>query len=227
MKILVIDNAIDLGFWGGSDFRRYARLIPEATWFVRRAPEADLPADPSDFDRIIVSGSRTSILDQAHWIDQLSGFLKRAIENSQPVLGVCYGHQLIARAYGGMESVGRSKTPEFGWTEIVQTEKNELFDGLPDRFYSFSSHFDEVQRLPSGFVPFAKSDRCGIQAYRLKDKPTYGIQFHPEKDLQSAERIFVEMDKHDKKPPLFHRKESRKLYRPEVAEVILRNFLRA
>lgn len=192
MKILVIDNTIDPTSWGSRELVRFGALIPGASVFVRRAPEGDLPSSPAGFDRVIVSGSKTAATEDAPWISRLHEFILRTIDSGKPFLGVCYGHQSLVRALGGKETVQRAAVPEFGWTQIEIVETSPLFKGLGSAFYSFSSHFDEVCRLPNGMRRLAQSEACGIQACQIEDQPVFGIQFHPEKNLQEAELTLLE-----------------------------------
>src|SRR4051794_3821352 len=121
MKILIIDNNIDRDCWGSSDLRRMVRAAWVSTSYVsyvRRAPQDDLPKDLSSFDRIIVSGSKTSVLEEAPWIERLIEFIKKAIELRKPYLGICYGHQLLVRAVSDKTTLAKAKNPEIGWTKI-------------------------------------------------------------------------------------------------------------
>src|SRR5688500_2745913 len=115
MKVLIIDNNIDQDCWGSQDIRRLATLASGATVYVRRAPQGDLPPSPKGFDRIIVSGSKTSILDDSAWVGDLIEFVKKAVNYHKPYLGICYGHQILARALGGKELVRQASEAEFGW----------------------------------------------------------------------------------------------------------------
>jgi GMP synthase-like glutamine amidotransferase len=225
MKVLIIDNTRDADSWGSADLRSFVTKSPDRTAFVRRAPDEDLPTSVRDYDRIILSGSRTSCREEGAWISKLDRLLQEAIRESRPILGVCYGHQALNRALGGREVLRRAPKGEFGWTEIEVLERAPLFEGLPDRFWSFSSHFEEVAELPKGMRLLAKSAECGIQACRLEDLPIYGIQFHPEKDRASTEKSIASWKKDERKDFILHPTASAKYYNGNVGERIFGNFL--
>lgn len=225
MRLLVIDNTLDPTSWGSSDLARFGRLVPGTTVFVRRAPHEDLPESPRSFDRIIVSGSRTSCLEDAPWIAGLHDFVRRAIDEGKPYLGVCYGHQTLIRALGEKSQVRKAARPEYGWTRIELLERSRLFEGLPGEFHTFSSHQEEVSRLPAGMTLLARSEDCPIQACELADKPVFGIQFHPERDAEGADRSFREWKKKGEKQ-LLHPSRTSELYDAKVGETIFGNFLR-
>lgn len=225
MKILVIDNTIDQTSWGSRELVRFGRLFPGASVYVRRAPEGDLPRSPTGFDRVIVSGSKTAATEDAPWISSLHDFILRTIDSGKPFLGVCYGHQSLVRALGGKETVRRAAIPEFGWTQIEVLNPSPLFEGLDSQFYSFSSHFDEVCRLPKGMKRLAQSEVCEVQACQLEDQPVFGIQFHPEKNLEEAELALLERKKKGIPKTLLHPDRGQELYRPQVGELLFRNFL--
>ena len=227
MKILIIDCNIEPDSWGAADLVRLAQVQAGATVWVRRAPQEDLPSQIHGFDRLIVSGSKTAATDSSPWIEQLLALIRQSVGYRIPFLGVCFGHQMMARALGGLESVGKAATPEFGWVEIKTTASSPLFDQVPSKFHSFAAHFDEVGRLPSGFKVLAESEACAVQACQFQDLPTYGIQFHPEKGLLSAEKILLEKDKTKEPPFLINRDQGQFLYREEIAQQIFGNFLRS
>jgi len=230
MRVLVIDNNIDPDSWGSPDLRRMVRECSNATIYCRRAPHEDLPLRAAEFDKIIVSGSKTSALDDAPWISALHGFMREAINEGKALLGICYGHQSLIRALGpeqnqGREFVRRAARAEFGWTLIRCTESTPLLAGLPGQFYSFSSHFDEVAQLPPGMSRFACSQDCEIQACQLKGRPVFGVQFHPEKDLNGAIRTLAYRKKVGTPETLLHPERSEELYDSKVGETLFRNFL--
>jgi GMP synthase (glutamine-hydrolysing) len=226
MRILIIDNTIDPTSWGSHELVRFGKLIPEATVHVRRAPHDDLPQSPIGYDRIIVSGSRTSAMDDAPWIERLHDFIRRSVDAKKPFLGVCYGHQSLARALGGRENVRLAAEAEYGWTRIELLADSPLTQGLNKEFYSFSAHFDEVSALPSGMKRLARSQDCEIQACQVEGYPAFGIQFHPEKNIQDAKKTFEERRKKGTPKRLLHPNESEKLYQPQLGETLFQNFFR-
>ena len=225
MKILIIDNNIDRDCWGSQDLVRLAASDAAHTVHVRRAPHQDLPKNPSPFDRIIISGSKTSALEDAPWIDLLLEFIRKVIKQRKPYLGICYGHQALVRAIGGKDSVRKGQTPEFGWTSIQIEQPSSLFRGLPRSFFSFSAHFEEVGKLPAGMTSLAHSKDCGIHACQLESLPIFGIQFHPEKNQTEAETILKERKKLKTPAQLLNASRTQELYNPEIGKTIFRNFL--
>lgn len=228
MKILIVDNTIDQESWGSKELRTLSHLANGAgiQVEVRRAPHSDLPQSPRGYDRIILSGSKTSALEDAPWIGALHEFVSQTLREQIPYLGVCYGHQTLARVLGGNHSCRKAATPEFGWTEIRVLNSSSLMLGLPEKFYSFSSHFEEVGEAPQSLNVLASSDACAIQAFQLEKRPVFGIQFHPEKDLEAARQVFAHRKKLGTPKTLLHPERSEELYNPKVGETIFRNFLK-
>ena len=112
---------------------------------------------------------------------------------TEPILGVCGGHQQIALAYGAqvdlMERIGPGEgydgaRRERGFFE-VETDGTGLFENLPRKIVVWHSHCDEVKELPADFRLTASNPTCSIQAMQHKSRPVFGVQFHPE--LFSAE----------------------------------------
>jgi len=226
MKVLIIDNNIDRDCWGSENLQRFVRRIQEANITVRRAPHGDLPKSPREFERIIVSGSKTSAIDPSPWVGFLDDFIRQTVEAGIPYLGVCYGHQSLVRAIAGENHVRNASCPEYGWTEIEVTESSAIFRDLPQKFYSYSTHSDEVISLPSTFRKKAHSKRCGIQACELVGKPAFGIQFHPEKDLEEGSKSLRDVLGKKPKDAIFNPTRGGDLYSSEVGDKIFGNFLR-
>ncbi len=95
-----------------------------------------------------------------------------------PILGICLGHQLIAKVFGG--EVGKGKVGGYAEVKIKVVEEDEIFEGIPKEFRAWASHMDEVKKLPKDFKLLAKSEICEIEAMRHRSKPIYGVQWHPE-----------------------------------------------
>ena len=95
-----------------------------------------------------------------------------------PVLGICYGMQLMCQTLGGKVEHGKER--EYGKTEIEVAEKSRLFVGLPEKSTVWMSHGDLVAKLPNGFKAAAKSANCPFAAICNEERSLYALQFHPE-----------------------------------------------
>jgi GMP synthase (glutamine-hydrolysing) len=96
-----------------------------------------------------------------------------------PLLGICYGYQLMVKAHGG--DVGRTEKREYGRSSVRVVEGGGLFDGLgADQLVCWMSHSDSATRIPSSMRVLASSDGSPYAAVRLSGAPQYGVQFHPE-----------------------------------------------
>ncbi|RLJ01353.1 MAG: GMP synthase [Candidatus Aenigmatarchaeota archaeon] len=99
-------------------------------------------------------------------------------ESKVPVLGICFGHQVISRAFGvGLFNLGEKVEGE---REMRVVKKDPIFDGLDRSFKAFESHKWGVERVPPGFSLLASSDHCRVEAIKHRRRPIYGVQFHPE-----------------------------------------------
>lgn len=163
-----------------------------AGWFAERlAPAAVVATDAvlagalpdlGDVHGVVVTGSLASVTAPEPWMDALGGWLVAAAERV-PVLGVCFGHQLLARALGGR--VERNpRGPEAGTREVTLTpagRADPLFAGLPARLAVQESHSDHVPSLPPGAVLLATNAHAPVQAFAHGPR-IRAVQFHPEFD---------------------------------------------
>ncbi len=95
-----------------------------------------------------------------------------------PVLGLCYGMQLMAQSLGG--NVAKADTKEFGKTQTHFETDSLLFKGLPKEAITWMSHVDFVEKLPQGFEKIAYTDNCPVAAMQHVEKKFYAMQYHPE-----------------------------------------------
>lgn len=123
---------------------------------------------------IIFSGGPMSVFDKDSFsVDP------EILELGIPILGICYGMQLMAKNLGG--SVKPAKTREYGGTEITITDqKSKLFENLKGQEKVWMSHGDLVETVPEGFQVTATNDHCPIAAMENLDKNFHAVQFHPE-----------------------------------------------
>lgn len=104
-----------------------------------------------------------------------------ALEADIPILGVCFGHQIIGNMHGGMVSNDREQS-KMGAYEVVLTEAGKsdaLFSALPERFFAQYAHKDSVTNMPDGATLLASSPLCRFSALKY-GKRVYTVQFHPE-----------------------------------------------
>ncbi len=122
---------------------------------------------------IVLSGGPYSVYqDAAPSVDT------SLLRSGKPILGLCYGHQLIAHGLGGDVSGG--KAGEYGFAEIEITHQSPIFRGIESPQIAWMSHGDEVTKLPKGFVSLASTQGCPNAAMAHTRLPIYGLQFHPE-----------------------------------------------
>ncbi|MCG8518169.1 MAG: glutamine amidotransferase [Pseudomonadales bacterium] len=166
-----------------SDFEDWfiAGLSPELELTVINVTEDQDPGQIDDWDGIVVTGSPAMVSERAPWSERTARWLAQAVAQDKPVLGVCYGHQLLAHALGG--EVGyHPGGRESGTFEVRLNEAGEadpLLGSLPRAFPAQLTHLQSVLSLPTGATLLASSDHEPHQAFRVGDR-AWGVQFHPE-----------------------------------------------
>ena len=170
VKIYVVDNG---GQWTHREWRtlKYldvdTKIIPNETSYNKIISQK--------IDGLVLSGGAPRIGLEDN-LGNCSEYLHKA---DFPILGICAGHQFIARYYGGQ--VKPSKIPEFGKVELTLFKKKDsLLKDVPKKSIVWESHNDEVILIPNNFIHLGKSDNCKIQIIKHKNKTIYGLQFHPE-----------------------------------------------
>ncbi|HID72286.1 MAG TPA: GMP synthase subunit A [Thermoplasmata archaeon] len=177
MKILVVDNG---GQWTHREWRMLRYLNIETEIIPNTTPVEKIHADG-----LILSGGAPRISTDIPKLGNTADYLEEEI----PVLALCVAHQFLAIYFGG--KAGPAKVPEYGKTEITITKKDDIFKDIPEKIVVWESHNDEITLLPSCFEPLAHSEYCAFQAIKHKEKPFYGLQFHPEvEDTQFGEKMF-------------------------------------
>ncbi|MEA4881127.1 MAG: glutamine-hydrolyzing GMP synthase [Synergistaceae bacterium] len=122
---------------------------------------------------IIISGGPMSVSDE-----DAPSVPEGLFSLGVPVLGVCYGMQLITRMRGGRVTSGKAR--EYGRTEISVSGKSPLFEGIPSSFEVWMSHADHIEELAPGFTPLAETSGGVPAAMEDAEKGIWGLQFHPE-----------------------------------------------
>jgi GMP synthase (glutamine-hydrolysing) len=137
-----------------------------------------LPVAPDADALIVFGGEQSATDDHTHpYLPDLARLMAAYTDADKPVLGICLGSQLLARAYGAENHLGRA--PEFGWVDVTLTEAGRadpVLSQVPDTFPIFQWHSDTFT-LPEGAIHLAQSPTARHQAFRI-GRATYGTQFH-------------------------------------------------
>ena len=174
----VIDNG---GQWTHREWRMLLYLGVETQILPNNTPVEEL----RELDGLILSGGAARV--------GLTGKLGNCADYLSldvPILGICAGHQFMARHYGG--DAGEAPKPEFGAATIsLVGDGGPLFQGTPSEQTVWESHNDEVTVTPPGFIEVAQSESCRVQAMQNEDLNRFGLQFHPEvNDTEFGSNIF-------------------------------------
>jgi len=151
------------------EFNVYSEIVPSDITFE----ELKAIREKLSVKGLVFSGGPSSVYEQdAATVDPL------ILDIGVPVLGLCYGHQLIAHLSGGKVKQGTKK--EYGITYVTITKPVGVLEGLNRKEKVWMSHGDTVQELADDYETLAYTENCPVAAFRHKDKPIYGLQWHPE-----------------------------------------------
>ena len=177
-----------------ASFRARARLDAHqlvATNVLREPLDASLL---DDADALFIGGAGAySVTETFGWTQPLVDLCQAAVDRGVPLFGSCWGHQFVARAFGGTV-IADSARSEMGTHAVRLTgagRADALFGTLPDTFGTQMGHHDRVAELPPGAVELAENDANPFQAFRLAGAPVYGTQFHTELDEQTERSRLV------------------------------------
>ena len=164
-KILILD-------FGSQVTQLIARRIREAQVYCEIHPFNHIPEIDESVKGIILSGSPCSVRDEDSPRVDLSLF------GSLPILGICYGAQLLAHQGGG--SVQASGHREYGRAHMTSVKESPLLKGLSATGQVWMSHGDTIMELPSEYELIGSTETVRVAAFAHVSKPIFGIQFHPE-----------------------------------------------
>ncbi len=175
MRVTLVENTAVThhGLVGVALHERAALVDIHRPWTGQPLP------DVAESDALVVFGGEQSATeDDIHpYLPHLGDLMAAYTAADKPVLGICLGSQILARAFGAENHLDTA--PEFGWVDVGLTEDGRadpVFSALPDRFPIFQWHSDTFT-LPQGAIHLAKSPTAAQQAFRI-GRATYGTQFH-------------------------------------------------
>ncbi len=131
---------------------------------------------------VVVTGSSAMVSHRLPWSERTAGWLADAVDAGTPVLGICYGHQLLAHALGGVVGPnphGREIGTVTG-NVLPAAADDPLLGGVGPRFEIQATHVESVLTLPPRATTLATSGRDDHFAFRVDGRPAWGVQFHPE-----------------------------------------------
>ncbi len=152
---------------------------------VTRTYKGEALPDPIQLSGVVITGSHAMVTDQEDWSERAASWLPRVVESGTPLLGICYGHQLLAHAMGGQVGLNPLGS-EFGTVEVMLTEnatRDPLFHGFPSAIQVHASHTQSVLKLPPGATLLASNSHDPHHAFSI-GKKAWGVQFHPEFDAE-------------------------------------------
>ena len=171
---------------------------PDISLMTYEVVHGEYPSDIDEVDGYVITGSKLSVYDDIPWINDLKNFVRQLHSEEKKIIGICFGHQLVAEALGG--KTGQAET---GW--CVGVHKNKFTDAAEDygltcsEFKIPSNHKDQVLELPPGGKLLARTETCPISAMGLGDH-ILTFQGHPEFSegyaralLDMRRKIFGEM----------------------------------
>jgi GMP synthase-like glutamine amidotransferase len=165
----------------------FLTVDPRCDIAIYEVEHGQYPADIDDCNGYLITGSKRSVYEDEAWIQALGEFVQRLHELKKPLVGICFGHQLVAQYLGGKTEksdkgwgVGRHETRLCG-ARITAT-------GTATRFALLSSHQDQVTHLPDDAEIIAESDFCPIAGMQIADH-ILTFQGHPEFDEAYARAL--------------------------------------
>ena len=205
-RLLYIDNSVNKEYQPADDWTPYFTL----PYDIVHPPAGEIPVDLDRYTHILISGALPGVLEEDDWQGIETSLIQTAVKQKKAMLGVCYGHQLIAKTLFGTASVctrsAIGQPPEIGWTKITILADDPLFGKRGESYWGYVSHYDDVCHVPAEMADIiAASPACPIQAFKLKGLNIWGVQAHFEIGLAAGSRYL-------------HNKLKKN---PQLAEVIL------
>lgn len=190
MRTLIINNYLP----NAPQTEQLYDVIKDITVHTVELKDYSTISSSEDFkliDVIVLSGSQRKMLEPEVFEDYANEveFLRNT---KKPVLGICFGHQLLAMTFG--EQVIPTGEMLEGYYIVRRLEKDEILEGLGEKFLVMESHEERIENVPYNFTKLADSPNCPVEIMKHQVLPLYGVQFHPERfdDKHPAGGVILE-----------------------------------
>jgi GMP synthase (glutamine-hydrolysing) len=183
LLIVLTGNTVPTVLERHGDFDAHFRAALGEAWggpwslVDARREDAPLPS-PDEVAGILVSGSPSSVTEHAPWMLRLEAWLREVVTREAPLLGVCFGHQLLGSALGG-EVRRNPRGRRIGTLRVRRTAEDPLLEGLPEEFEVNVSHQDHVAVTPLGVRMLVTAEHDALHAFAAGPRAR-AVQFHPE-----------------------------------------------
>lgn len=166
--------------------------VPDVAWQIEsfNVYQGHFPT-ANEFDAFVITGSRYSVNDDLNWIRQLEDFSRTQIADGLPIIGFCFGHQLLAKALGGTVEKYEFGA-NVGLSRVNIVSKPAWLAGLyvHPSLVVLANHAEQITHLPKDAEIIAASDECPIQIFQ-KGNNVLGFQFHPEYEIDYQEALMA------------------------------------
>ena len=177
--IAIIDCAIDGPSYRCTNKMSDSFKVPITYHWVSRFGLDSLKRieEPSAY---IIYGSKSNVDDKLAWQIELAEFIKDKIERGIPTLGICFGHQLMADAYGARVDYLKDENTKAKGVREIEFTSNKFGYSIGEKLSLFVTHYYEVKELPDGFIHLASSQECKFDGLAHQTLPFISFQGHPE-----------------------------------------------
>lgn len=218
-RILIIDNNLVSYCHRCYRFREHVR----ARYNVIISSADKLPESVHTYSHVVLTGGsgRLDALDPR--ARKLSQFIRMVADSGTPLLGICFGHEAIAATFAPEPALEHFRHPNTGWTRIERTAQSRLLTDVPQHFYAFEHHKDDVLHLPADFVITARSHRTPIEAFEHTTRPIFGVQFHPDIRRRRALQLLAQF-RIERPPASWRSGDDMRHFSPAIHQRIFHNF---
>lgn len=174
----------------------------------------------------IITGAHAMVSEELEWSLKLEKYIKQIAAKNIPLLGICYGHQLIAKALGGKSDFNK-KGEEIGRVNIkrsVNSLNDPLLKDFPQQFYAFETHYQSAVKLPPNALILASNSKDKHQAVRFTPS-TWGVQFHPEFDANIMKEYIINQKETLEKSGVNVEKLLQSIKNCDRSNTVLKNFV--